>query len=278
MSGNRFRKLTEAAEKLKTEATEKLKTASSTILQRADHEKTIELARAATELSPGNLRVWIDYALALLLLGKREEAWNTFQHGTEISGGKLDSIKFSSSQQAIQFIRMHEEYGDLAEAEEQYTLFANHSPLNPEGWCALGEFYIRHGRLTDASLSLINGLHEVEHETIFLTLGKVHALQGSMRQAKERAISAVEMNPTFFEAVMYIALFSNRLNDSANEEKSLLHAQSLLKKHPELQTKYDDMLSQITDTEVSIFWQEEIPIEEPPMKKPKTEIPKAETP
>ncbi len=282
MSGNLRRKLTEAAEKLKTEATEKLKTASSTIMQRADHERTIECAREATELNPHDSHVWVDYALALLLLRRREEAWNAFQQGMEISSGHLDSIKFRSSTQALQFIRMHEEYGDSAEAEEQFTLFANHSPLNPEGWCALGEFYIRHGRLTDASLSLINGLHEAEHETIYLTLGKVHALQGSMKQAKERAICAVEMNPTFFDAVMYIALFSNRLGDSENEEKALLHARSLLQKHPELQTKYEEMLRQISDTKVSIFWQEDMPlvktaIEETLVNKSKAETPPAES-
>jgi len=274
MSGNPFRK---KMTKLMSEAAEKLKTASSAILQREDYVRTIELARHATEEAPNNSTVWIDYALALLLLSKREEAWNAYRQSMEISGDKLDSIKFNSGTQALQFIRMHEEFGDLEEAEEQFTLFANHNPINPEGWCGLGEFYIRHGRLTDASLSLINGLHEVEHETIYLTLGKVHALQGSMKQASERAIHAVEMNPSFFEAIMYIALFSNRLDDSANEDKALLHAQSLLEKHPELQTKYDEMLNQITDTDVSIFWQNEMSIKDTPKKKPKGKTRKSKT-
>ena len=274
MSGNPFRK---KMTKVMSEAADKLKTASSVILHRADYEKAIELAKHATEDDPNNSDVWIEYALALLLLSKRKEAWNAFQRGMDLSEGKFDSIKFNNSVQAIQFIRMHEDFGELQDAEEQFTSYADHNPMNPEGWCALGEFYIRQGRLTDASLLLINGLHELKHERIHLTLGKVHALQGSMKQALEQAILAVEMNPKFFEAVMHIALFSNRLDDNAREKKALKHAQKLKKKHPELQTKFDEMVVEIKEGKVSVLGQKEMEIKGTPKKKLEKKKPKPQT-
>ncbi|MFW9956066.1 MAG: tetratricopeptide repeat protein, partial [Candidatus Thorarchaeota archaeon] len=247
--------LPENVKKLLHDAAAKLKAAPASNDPKQTYEEAIELTKRATEKSPDTSEVWSEYAMALLCLNRREKAWEAYRKSLALSKGRPKSMKFCSRAQAVQFARMHEEHGKLDDAEEQLNLLTDHSPKYPGGWLELARFYLRTDRIEDAEFTLTHGLHEVEHETLYLALAQVQALHGRMDQALYRAKEALSAKPEFFEALMYVALFAHRLQRDKEETEALTKAAEIVEKHPEMKSSYENMLDLINNSEVVVFWQ-----------------------
>ncbi|MFW9851003.1 MAG: tetratricopeptide repeat protein, partial [Candidatus Thorarchaeota archaeon] len=249
--------------KLLSDASAKLKEARSSNDPTKAYEDAIELTKKATELSPEASEVWSAYAMALLCLCKRNEAWKAYRQSLKLVKGKSKSVKFISRSQAVEFARMHEDHGRLDEAEEQLSLLTDHSPKYPGGWLELARFYLRTNRLDDAEFTLTHGLHEIEHETLYLALAEVQALCGRLDQALYRTKEALTIKPDFFEALMHVGLYGHRLDREKEEKEALTKAADLVKKHPELKEKYEDYLKIINESDAVVFWKQEFVEPEP---------------
>ncbi len=251
-------------EKLLSDASAKLKEARGSNDPTKAYEDAIELTKKATELSPEASEVWSAHAMALLCLCKRNEAWKAYRQSLKLVKGKSKSVKFISRSQAVEFARMYEDHGKINEAEEQLSLLTDHSPKYPGGWLELARFYLRNNRLDDAEFTLTHGLHEIEHETLYLALAEVQALCGRLDQALYRTKEALTIKPDFFEALMHVGLYGRRLDREKDEKDALAKAADLVKKHPELKEKYEDYLKIINESDAVVFWKQEFVEPEPP--------------
>ena len=274
--------------KLLSDAVARMKEARVSNNPKESFEDAIVLTKKATEMAPESSVVWTEHAMALLCLSRRKEAWKSYRKSLKLAKGKSKSVKFISRSQAVQFARMHEDHDKFDDAEEQLSLLTDHSPNYPGGWLELARFYIRHDRLEDAEFTLTHGLHEVEHETLYLALAQVQALHGRLDQALYRTKEALTLKPDFFEALMYAGLIGRRLDREKEEKEDLTKAAEFVKKHPELKSKYENYLQMINETDTVVFWktersaakvtidEEPEPVPEPkakPKPKPKTKLP-----
>jgi protein O-GlcNAc transferase len=181
-------------------------------LAKNDHERAVELIRAALDVCPSSSIFYGNLGVVFRRAGRIDEAIAAYREAIRLSPETPDNYFNLGKSLTLQ--------GDSKEAEKAFRLSIRLDPKKFSPWLSLMNLYVERKKLEDAIAIGLDGLNHCPRSgQMCMNLGVVHKRLGQTEKTLEYYRKAAELDPENVEALCRLAnsLVDRNLLDQAQQ-------------------------------------------------------------
>lgn len=209
---------------------EKLNMAAVELLA-GEYETAINQYEKIIQEYSKNAEIWLEYAHALLGVGRKEDARKAYQSARKISKKEDSIFTIGNPHTMIEFGIMMEEENQIKIAKGIYETLTSQNPELYMPWFLLATIYKKQDNFEKAEEIFRNGIEVSKGDTerLLVGLAEVLTLQHRFEEGLEIRRQATQVNPNFAKAWFSYAVDSYQFGDYDEAENALARACELSK-------------------------------------------------